>query len=57
MIAMDGAAVMGNNGSAMGGGTVEGLQWAMRHWWCETVAANAEVAQWEFGILDLFLFC
>ncbi len=46
-------AVMGNNGSAMGRWTAEQLQWAMRRRQRETIAANAEAAQWEFGFLDL----
>jgi hypothetical protein len=55
MIPMDGAAAMGNNGSTMDSGTVEQLRWAMRQQQCEAIAANAEAAQWEFGILDLCL--
>jgi hypothetical protein len=41
---------MGNNGSAMGGGTAEQLQLAMRRWRRETITADAEAVQWEFGI-------
>jgi hypothetical protein len=41
---------MGNNGSTMGGGTVEQSRWAMRWQRHETIAANAEMVQWEFGI-------
>jgi hypothetical protein len=47
---------MGNDGSTMDGGTAERLQWVMRQWWHETIAADAEAVQWEFGILDLCVF-
>jgi hypothetical protein len=50
------AAAMGNNGSTIGGGTAEQLQWAMRWQRGETIATNAEAVQWEFGIFALCVF-
>jgi hypothetical protein len=43
-------------GGTMGSRTKEQLQRAMRRWQCKTIATNAEVAHWEFGILDLCFF-
>ncbi len=48
--------MIGNNSNALGGGTAEQLQWVMRRRQCKMIAANAEVVQWEFGILDLCFF-
>jgi hypothetical protein len=55
VIAMDGGSSNGQGWWCHGRWDGGAMRWVMRQQWHETIAADAEAAQWEFGILDFAL--